>query len=142
VAKLAADGRSQVYGTYLGGTGYETPYGLVVDTVGNAYVAGITVSTTYPLVHPLPGQGHLRGRRDAFVSVLNPLGSALTFSTYVGGGGDDAGTGVGLDAKGNIYIAGQTNSTDLASKVAAQPTPGGSYDAFVAKISVAIRPVH
>jgi hypothetical protein len=138
VAKLAADGRAQIYGTYLGGAGNDTPYGIAVDSVGNAYLTGITRSADFPLVHPLPGQDQRHGTADAFVSILNPVGTLLAFSTYLGGAGDDFGTGIGLDARGSIYISGQTNSTDLASKGVAQSALSGSYDAFVAKISRAL----
>jgi hypothetical protein len=135
IARLSADGRALLYGTYLGGHGIDTPMALAVDSVGNAYDVGITRSPDFPLVHPLPGHSRLRGGVGAYLSILNPAGSALTFSTYLGGSKDDFGTGVGLDAHGNIYISGQTDSTDLATMGAAQVIPGGGYDAFVARIS-------
>ena len=72
VAKFTIDGHALLYGTYLGGSGADTPYGIAVDTVGNAYLDGITRSKEFPLLHPLPGQDHLRGKADAFVTVLDP----------------------------------------------------------------------
>lgn len=134
VAKLDASGRHLIYSTYIGGRGSDTPYAIVSDRRGRAYVVGITGSPNFPTVHAL--EPAKQGNRDAYVCVLDPTGHNLIFSTYIGGGANTFGTGIGLDSRGNMYIAGQTNSTNLATTGAFQHREGGSYDAFIAKIDV------
>jgi uncharacterized repeat protein (TIGR01451 family) len=153
VAKLTPTGSALVYSTFLGGvvSSYEgttdTGNGIAVDAGGNAYVAGSTISLDdpdpsvptpanegFPLMRPAqPVHG---GARDAFVARLNPSGS-LTFSTYLGGLGWEDSRGVVVDAAGNIYVTGQTNSTSGFPVV--NPYQGtnhiGPFDAFVAKIT-------
>ena len=138
VTKLNPLGTGLVYSTYLGGTGVEQGFGVKVDTLGNAYVSGATGSTDFPTmnaVQPTFGGGPL----DAFVTKLNPLGTGLVYSTYLGGSGDDLGTGIAVDTfpNPNAYVAGLTNSTDFPTTSGAFQTTygGGSRDAFVAKIT-------
>ena len=109
-------------------------YGIAVDGSGNAYVAGYTNSTNFPTVNPLqPANG---GDFDAFVTKLNPTGSALVYSTYLGGSVTDYGLGIAADSSGNAYVAGYTNSTNFPTVNPLQPAyGGGAYDAFVAKIA-------
>jgi hypothetical protein len=100
-----------VYSTYLGGSGDDNliafPWGiLAVDNLGNAYVTGGTTSTNFPTVHPV--QATSGGGYDAYVAKLNPTGSALIYSTYLGGTGDDIGRGIAVDSNGNAYVTGQT----------------------------------
>src|SRR5204863_3474283 len=105
------------------------------DPLGNAYVTGHTISSDFPMQNaPQPTFG---GYYDAFVTKLNPAGSALVYSTYLGGIGFDAGRGIAVDSLGNAYVAGQTGSTNFPTTPGAyQTTYGGSdYDAFVAKIN-------
>jgi hypothetical protein len=98
-----------VYGTYLGGSGADYAYGQAVDPGGYVYVTGKTTSADFPTVNPIDGaQGG-----DAFVSKLRPAGDSLEFSTYLGGGGNDEGTGIALDTAGNIYVAGRTFAPDF-----------------------------
>jgi len=134
VAKLDASGQHLIYSTYIGGRGVDTPYAIVSDHRGRAYVIGITGSPNFPTAHAL--EPAKRGNQDAYVCVLDPTGRNLTFSTYIGGDANTFGTGVGLDSRGNVYIAGQTNSTNLATTGVFQHREGGSYDAFIAKIDV------
>jgi hypothetical protein len=100
--------------------------------LGHAYVAGSTSSTDFPTMNAL--QPIYGGAYDAFVTKLNPAGSALVYSTYLGGSGYDIGTSIAVDGSGNAYVAGFTSSTDFPTKNPLQPAFGGEYDAFVAKI--------
>ena len=133
VTKMNADGSALVYSTYLGGSGSEIGFGIAVDSAGNAYVTGTTGSTDFPIKNAL--QPTFSGSYDAFVTKISADGSALVYSTYLGGNGSSAASGIAVDPPGNAYVIGQTNSTDFPIKNALQSTLGGSYDAFVTKIS-------
>jgi hypothetical protein len=134
VTKLSADGQSLVYSTYLGGTDAETGSGIAVDSSGNAYVTGETLSTNFPTKNPL--QASLSGGSDAFITKLSPNGQSLVYSTYLGGSGREFGFGIAVDASGNAYVTGQTTSTDFPTKKPFQPSSGGgNFDAFVTKLS-------
>ena len=134
VTKLNPSGSGLVYSTYLGGTGDDGGLGIAVDALGNAYVTGTTNSSTFPLQNPR--QSTFGGDYDAFVTKLNPAGSALIYSTYLGGSGKEFGRGIAVDPAGNAYVAGQTASADFPTTSGAfQTTYGGSEDAFIAKIS-------
>jgi hypothetical protein len=136
VAKLNAAGSALVYSTYLGSSGDEDGRGIAVDSAGNAYVTGVTSSTDFPTKNPLqPANG---GGRDVFVAKLNAAGSALVYSTYLGGTGDEDSGGIAVDGEGHAFVAGVTSSTDFPTKNPLQPANGGDqYDAFVSKISAA-----
>ncbi len=133
VTKLAPDGSSLVYSTFLGGNGLDSSISIAVDSTGNAYVTGSTSSTNFPTKDPL--QSALRGHANAFVTKLNPTGSMLVYSTYLGGSGIDNGTGIAVDADGNAYVTGDTTSSDFPTRNPIQPTSGGGRDVFVAKIN-------
>jgi len=136
VAKLNAAGSALVYCTYLGGSGIERGFDIAVDAAGNAYLTGRTQSPNFPRVNPV--QQVLRGFEDAFVAKLNAAGSALIFSTYLGGSGGDDGHSIALDGDGNIYVAGGTASTDFpTANLLQQAYGGGNVDAFVAKLNAA-----
>jgi pimeloyl-ACP methyl ester carboxylesterase len=126
-----------VYSTYLGGNGtdYTWTGDIAVDSIGNAYAAGLTLSTDFPTANAL--QATLKGSYDAFVTKLNAAGSALVYSTYLGGNAEDIGGGIAVDSTGNAYITGYTNSTDFPTANALQATLKGSYDAFVTKLNAA-----
>jgi hypothetical protein len=133
VAKVNFSGTQIVYSTYLGGTQADVGQAIKVDSSGNAVVTGYTFSSDFPIENPY--QGATAGQPDAFVSKLNADGSALVFSSYLGGSGDDRGLGVALDASGNVYVAGVTQSTDFPTTVGAwQGTNHGGRDAFVSKL--------
>ena len=126
------------YSTYLGGSSYDYGGGIAVDSAGNAYVAGSTGSTDFPTLNPLqPSYGG--GDYDAFVAKLNPAGSALVYSTYLGGSGSDQGVGIAVDSSGNAYVTGLTQSTDFPTLNPLQAKCGNcSPDygtAFVAKLN-------
>ena len=135
VAKINAAGSALVYSTYLGGDGNDLGYGIAVDSAGNAYVTGATSSTNFPTMNPLqPAFGG--GNDDAFVTKINESGSALVYSTYLGGSGSDVAQGVAVDSSGNAYITGGTSSTGFPTANPVQPAYGGGEDdAFVTKIN-------
>jgi hypothetical protein len=134
VSKINPTGLALVYSTYLGGSGADFGAGIAVDRIGRAYVTGPTSSTDFPTKNPL--QAALDGDGDAFVSKLNRAGSALVYSTYLGGSGGDGGSGIAVDSAGDAYVTGRTNSTDFPTKNPLQPTyGGGDDDAFLAKLN-------
>jgi hypothetical protein len=144
VAKLNPSGSALVYATFLGGSGYDAGQGIAVDGAGNAYVTGFTVSTDFPTANALqsrcnncslaggvPGQGV---SSDAFVTKLNPAGSTLVYSTYLGGSGADTGSSIAVDPPGNAYVTGYTASKDFPTMNPLQANNAGGYDAFVTKL--------
>jgi len=121
-----------VFSTYLGGTGYDAAYSIAIDAAGNSYVAGLTGSADFPGAGaPAKGAGHVH----AFVSKLNPAGSALVYSTYVGGSSDDEALGIAVDSSGAAYVTGATVSADFPLVSAAYSTYGGGADAFAFKLN-------
>jgi hypothetical protein len=136
VTKLNPAGSALIYSTYLGGSGGDFGRAIAVDASGNAYVAGQTSSTNFPTVGPYQG-AHGGGSVDAFVTKLNPAGSALVYSTYLGGSGGDFGYAIAVGASGNAYVTGTTFSTDFPTVGAYQGADGGGYDAFVTKLNPA-----
>ncbi len=136
VVKLNASGSALSYATYLGGSSYDGGYGIEVDTSGNAYVTGYTDSTDFPTVMAYDTT-YNGGIYDAFVTKLNASGSALSFSTYLGGSGEDQGIDMAVDTSGNVYVTGATASTDFPTTYGAYDTTfNGVYDTFIEKISI------
>lgn len=140
VTKLDAAGAALVYSTYLGGLGTEESSDIFVNAAGAAYVVGYTSSSNFPTVNPL--QTSNNGDTDAFISKLNPAGTALDFSTYLGGsaGGPtgssaDWASGVTVDSDGNAYIFGETYSSNFPTVNALHPTMPSWESAFLAKIN-------
>jgi hypothetical protein len=136
VTKLSADGSRILYSTYIGGSQADVGYGIAVDPSGNAYITGDTRSSDFPLVTAMqPAYG---GTSDVFVAKLSADGSQLLYSTYAGGRGGERGLGIAVDAAGNAYVAGYTNSTDFPTANAVQSAfGGGDADAFVFKVNPA-----
>ncbi len=116
------------YSTYLGGTGIDYGTDIAVDTAGNAYVTGFTTSTDFPTTAD-GYQTTYGGDYDAFVTKLNPTGTALVYSTYLGGTGGDSGWGIAVDTAGNAYVTGYTSSTDF-------PTTAGAFQTTFAAASM------
>lgn len=136
VTKINSAGNAIVYSTYLGGSGSDGAFGIAVDSSGSAYVTGHTDSSNFPRVNPI--QGTLGGSHDVFVTKINSAGSAIVYSTYLGGSGDDfSGFGIAVDSSGSAYITGQTNSLNFPTANPAQGAFGGYYDGFVTKINPA-----
>ena len=133
VAKVNAAGSALTYSTYLGGSGTDVGRGIALDSSGNAYVTGSTMSSDFPAA--IPFQGSIAGGQDAFVTKLNAAGSALSYSTYLGDSGFDKAKAIAVDSAGNAYITGETNSTDFPTAGPVQATLGGGSDIFVTKVN-------
>jgi hypothetical protein len=133
-ARLNAAGSALVYSTYLGGSGSDTAYDVKVDAAGTAHIAGFTSSNNFPTVAAI--QPAYRGSGDAFVSQINAGGSALIYSSYLGGSnGSEQAYGIALDAGGDVYVTGETNSTNFPVANPLQAAFGGAGDdAFVVKL--------
>lgn len=125
------------FSTYLGGSGDEFPLYMDLDRSGSVYVVGFTTSTDFPTTPDSLQSTFAGGSVDAFVTKLNPQGSAIVYSTYLGGTGDDLGLGIAVSPLGMAYLTGQTSSTDFpTTSRALQPSyGGGNSDGFVAKLS-------
>ncbi len=121
ISKLDPSGKRLIYSTYLGGSQYDHVVGIAVDRNGSAYVAGITISPDFPVVHAL--QSQFGGVNDAFISRLDSSGAHLLFSTYLGGSSADAANSLALDRHGDVFVAGSSSSVDL-------PTTPGSLQPF------------
>ena len=150
VAKLNAAGSALIYSTYLGGSGRgqctilenvngDGGTGIAADSSGNAYVTGWTYSTDFPTVSPIQANNNSACGTTAFVASLNAAGTALAYSTYLGGSGClDWGRGIAVDASGSAYVTGWTQSRDFPTVNPLQPsnnTGSGDSTAFVAMIS-------
>jgi hypothetical protein len=147
VTKFNAAGSALVYSTYLGGSTIDSGAGIAVDSSSNVYVTGSTTSTDFPTADAY--QSSLNSWGAAFVSKLNPTGSALVYSTYLGGNGGitsnlgngTTGAGIAVDSTGNAYVTGETDAVDFPTANATQPTcPGGSEgcgNAFVTEFNPA-----
>lgn len=137
VARLNATGTAFVYSTHLGGNGGEIGYDIAVDSASNAYIAGWTTSTTFPIVAAIQAvNGGSNG--DMFVSALDSTGNTLLYSTYLGGNtGSETARGIALDAAANVYLTGDTNSTNFPTAAPVQAThhPSLGTDAVVVKIT-------
>ncbi len=137
VTKINSQGTAILYSTYLGGSnGNETANGIAVDSAGRALVTGVTSASNFPtinLLQPAPG-----GSDDAFLCRLSASGSALDFSSYVGGSNGDSGAGVAVDEAGNVYLAGRTVSLNFPTTAPLQLANGGQSDGFIAKIDSVI----
>ncbi|MGD0289798.1 MAG: SBBP repeat-containing protein [Candidatus Binataceae bacterium] len=135
VTKLDSGGSGLIYSTYLGGSGRDIGRGIAIDPSSNAYVAGETSSSNFPTTAGA-FQTTLAGSKNAFVSKVNSGGSALVYSTYLGGSGPDDATGIALDASGNAYVTGITDSSNFPTTAGAfQTTLAGSENAFVSKLN-------
>ncbi|MCE3294945.1 MAG: cell surface glycoprotein (s-layer protein) related protein [Crocinitomicaceae bacterium] len=136
VTKLNTSGTALIYSTFMGGDIFEVGNFIVVDDLGNSYVTGSTISSDYPIVAGA-FQNTNGGSHDVFVSKLNATGTALVYSTYVGGSGNDVGRGIALDASGNAYIIGYTSSSnyDVTAGVFQSTKGGVTDDVFVTKLN-------
>jgi Beta-propeller repeat len=135
VAKINPAGSAWVYATYLGGNNEDQGNGIAVDASGNAYVTGYTASTNFPVQSAF--RGFNTGVVDAFVTKLNPVGSALVYSTYLGGSALDYGTAIAVDSAGSAYVTGIVTSDDfpLANPIDATLGSHAVDDVFVTKFT-------
>lgn len=134
VTKIKADGSSLVYSTYVGGSGMDSGNALAVDALGDVFVAGGTSSTDFPTTTTAFQKTFGGGSLDAFVFELNPGGTALTYSTYLGGTGTDVASSIAVDGSG-AYVVGSTGSTDFPTHNPFQSSLAGSSNGFVTKLS-------
>ncbi|MCP3978733.1 MAG: hypothetical protein GY716_05295 [bacterium] len=135
VSRLASNGATLIYSTYLGGLGDELPREMAVDANGNAYVIGDTTSPDFPVEAAV--QPTIAGPRDAFVTKLSPAGNTLAYSTYLGGEFATYGQGIAVDAGGSAYVTGSTGATDFPILDAFQPQHAGFFDVFVSRFTPA-----
>src|SRR4029450_1670263 len=123
------------YSTYLGGSSNDQGFGIAVDSQGAAYVTGSTISSNFPLSTAVAAfQTSRGGVTDAFITKIDPSGSLVVYSTYLGGSGDDAGNAIAVDVDGNAFVAGTTNSNNFPVQGPFQATTRGFNDAFVVKL--------
>jgi hypothetical protein len=137
VAKIKSDGTGLVYCGYIGGNGYESSYGIAVDSLGNAYVCGHTYSTEITFPAKIGPDLTHNGSDDAFVAKVKANGTGLVYCGYIGGLDNEEARGIAVDSQGNAYVCGYTTSTEGSFPVKTGPDltyNGGSCDAFVAKI--------
>jgi hypothetical protein len=141
VTRLNAGGTGLIYSTYLGGASFDYISGIAVDGKGAAYVVGGTGSVDFPTT-PGAVQARKHEMEDVFVTKLNTAGSALLYSTYLGGTGGETPFAIAIDGSGDAYVAGSTYSADFPTTPKAFDTTCGTgsecltghRDAFVAKI--------
>jgi len=139
VAKLDPTGSNLVYADYIGGNSQDYGDALVLDSLNNVYVTGSTASSDFPLVNPY--QGTYPGSFNAFLTKISADGSSLLYSTYLGGNGSDVPAGIAADNLGDVFVAGNTSSTNFpvanAYQATALPNGGGLYGnyGFLTKFS-------
>jgi hypothetical protein len=135
VTKISPSGSQILYSTYLGGNEFDVGYGIAVDKNGAAWVAGGTLSPDFPTVLPLQDKLQPYSRAAGFLAKLDSSGSALVYSTYLGGSlGDSEATAVAVDQAGNAYVTGWTGTNDFPL-VNAIPGGRGLASAFVAQVN-------
>ncbi len=137
ITKLNTTGSALVYSTFLGATGGSTSgHSIAIDNLSNAYVTGVTDATLFPTTLG-SFDTTFGGVEDAFVTKLNNTGSALVYSTFLGGSMSDVGEGIAVDISGNAYVTGSTFSTDFPTTPFAFDTlyNGGNSDCFVSKLN-------
>ena len=136
VSKLDATGTNLLYSTFLGGTGTDIGFEIAVNSAGDAFITGSTDSVLFPTTAGIDTTHN--GQSDVFVTKLNATGSALAYSTFLGGNQGDDGRGIVLDPTGIAYVCGGTRSANYPTNVGAFDTVhNGSQDAFVTKINAA-----
>jgi len=139
VAKFSPGG-ALLWCTFYGGSSFETANAIGVDPAGNVIIAGTTSSTDLPVVNaaqPSLDDGQLKYYRDAFVAKFSADGAHLLYATYLGGEGSDLGWALAVDAAGNAYVAGDTESSIFPGPNGTVAPPGGFSNTFVVKLSPA-----
>ena len=136
VVRLSVDGSRLAYSTYIGGTYFDGGHGIAVGGSRNAYVTGSTGSPKFPTTADAFDRRNNGG--DAFVTRLNAAGSALVYSTFLGGSGGASGAGIAVDRAGGVYVTGGTSSADFPTTAGAfDRSYNGGGDAFVTKLITA-----
>jgi gliding motility-associated-like protein len=159
IMKISSDGTTKIYATYIGGNDNDQPHSMVVDKANNLVIAGRTYSNNYP-TSPTAFDRIYNGGADLVITTLNPMGTGLVGSTYIGGSGDDAvnispnysiyGGAVGrlkhnygddarseviVDNAGNVYVAAASTSTNFPTASPIQASKSGAQDAVLVKLS-------
>ena len=136
VTKLNSTGTALIYSTFLGGSGLDSADDIAIDSAGNAYVAG-NAQAGFPVTAGA-FQTVFNGVSDATVTKLNSTGTALVYSTFLGASGNDGGSGIAINAAGNAYVTGFTDSSNFpVTPGAFQTTKGAGLDSFVTEVSTA-----
>ena len=144
VTKLNPTGTALVYSTYIGGTSFDVGIDIDLDGAGDAFITGYAASTDFPTTagaFQSTENASGSGGRNAFVAELNPAGSALVYSTYLGGTLDSLADAIAVDGTGSAYVTGYTSAADFPTTGGAFQTvnnsPGGGsyYNAFVTKVN-------
>jgi hypothetical protein len=133
VAKVNPSGTGLVYAGFLGGSNGDGGKGIAVDAAGNAYVTGWTSSSNFPAV--VGPDTSYNGGDDAFVAKVNPSGTGLVYAGFLGGSAGDEGWSIAVDAAGNAYVTGITDSHDFPAVVGPDTSYNGDGDAFVARVN-------
>ena len=143
VSKLSSSGSSLRYSTYLGGSYYDAAFDIIVDGEKRACITGYTESSDFPTLGAYQGafQAPWYARySDIFVTRFSSSGTMLSYSTYLGGRGEDAGRGIAIDSSDRIYVMGYTKSYDFPTRNAFLPKYRGNIDACLAKLRYAPSP--
>jgi hypothetical protein len=134
VTKVNGAGTALAYSTFLGVTSFDRGFGIAVNSTGRAYVTGDTGSTDFPTTPGAFDRTFNGGANDAFVTKLNASGSALSYSTFLGGADSDEGQGIAVRG-GRAYVTGGTSSADYPTTAGAFDTTfNGASDTFVTKL--------
>jgi hypothetical protein len=134
ITKLNATGSALIYSSFLGGNGFDFAVEVAIDLAGNAYVVG-GADQNFPVTAGAFQTG-FNGIQDAFVAKVNPSGTSLVYSTYLGGAGNEVGAGISLDVAGNAYLTGSSNSVNYPVTAGAfQANNAGNNDAIVTKLN-------
>lgn len=137
VTKLNPTGTTQIYSTFIGGSGAENAFGIAIDSSGNAFLTGFASGATYPTTAGAFDTTH-NGVGDVFVTKLNPAGTALIYSTFIGGSGFEIGNSIALDSSGNAVLTGYTDGASYPTTAGAfDTTYNGGADVFVTKLNAA-----
>lgn len=129
VFKLNSTGTDLIYSTYFGGNSVDRGRAIGLDSQNNAYITGVTTSTTFPVVNAY--QSTNAGVQDAYVIKVSADGGAIIYSTYLGGTGGDYAAAIDVDDSGKAYLSGNTSSTDYPLMNADQNQANGGEDGIV-----------
>jgi hypothetical protein len=133
VFKLNASGNGILYSTYIGGNGYDQSDSISVDSTGYAYISGLTGSSDFPTANSYDSTHN--GGDDVFLLKLNTTGKELIYSTYIGGSDTDRGYAQTIDSDGNVYLAGETHSSNFPILNAYDSSYNGNSDCFITKVN-------
>lgn len=135
VAELNATGTALTYSTYLGGSADDLVTGIGLDASNNAYVTGITLSSNFPTTSGVLQTAQKGMADNAFVAAIKSDGSALIYSTYLGGSGVNDALALAVDSAGEAYVTGDTSSTDFPTANPVQSSLAGTTNIFISKLT-------